>query len=304
MALSPRNGSPPGQGLVEDGPGGEEVGPRVHGVAEDLLGGHVARGPDDEPRAREIGGRGESAGDVARQLAGQAEVEELGAVGRQEDVRGLEVPVHDTRVVQGAQGRQHVLGDVHRLGGRQRLPPQPGGEGLAGQQLHGEKRPPALLADVEDGAHVGMADPCRGAGLAEEPAPRGPVAAASGSSARPSGAGCRPRQGGPDPSLPRRSARGRGSARCAWGAPAPAARAHRAATRRASTEEDSRESSRRLRSARSCFRVPPHRERRPARRPPTVWRDVWGAWNFLENRGSLAPGQCESAPPRRPAGAP
>ena len=49
-----------------------------------------------------------------------------------------------------------------------------------GQQLHGEKRPPALLADLEDGAHVGMADPCRGAGLAEKPAPRGPVPALQG----------------------------------------------------------------------------------------------------------------------------
>ena len=159
----------PGESLVEDDARGEEVGACVDGLAEDLLRRHVTRGPDDQPWAGEVGAAREAAGDLARQLTSQAEIDELAAVGRQEEVGGLDVPVHDARVVKGGQGGEQVLREVERLGRREGLPAQPRRERLSRQQLHGQERPPALLADLEDRAQVRVAHPRGGTGLPDEP---------------------------------------------------------------------------------------------------------------------------------------
>ena len=54
---------------------------------------------------------------------------------------------------------------------RERSPAQTAGEGLTGQELHGQERQPVMFAHLEDRAQIRMADLGRGASLAEEALP-------------------------------------------------------------------------------------------------------------------------------------
>ncbi|MFN8091658.1 MAG: hypothetical protein U0599_05430 [Vicinamibacteria bacterium] len=157
-----------GQSLVEDRRRGEEVGPRVHLAARHLLGGHVAGRADDQPRAGQLGRGPERRGELARERAGEAEVEELDAVRGEEDVRGLQVPVDDAGRVEGLEGGEDVARHREGLVRRQRAAREPGRERFAGEQLHRDEEAPGVLADLVDLADVRVVDRGRRPGLAAE----------------------------------------------------------------------------------------------------------------------------------------
>ena len=93
--------------LEEDRAGREQIGARVDRLARDLLGRHVARRAHHLPGARELGGRARATSRRAR-AGRQAEVEQLHAVRREEDVRRLEVAVDDAARVQRGERGQHA----------------------------------------------------------------------------------------------------------------------------------------------------------------------------------------------------
>ena len=110
-----------------------------------------------------------AAGDVRAGQFGQPEVEDLGlaALG-DEDVRRLDVPVHDLFCVGGIERvgdfngqRKQGLG-VHGLAGDTVLQRDPV------EKLHGDKRLAVLLANVVNGADVGMIQGGCGLGFALE----------------------------------------------------------------------------------------------------------------------------------------
>src|SRR5688572_6812630 len=98
-----------GQELVEHDAGGKEVRPAVHGLAEKLLGRHVGRRSDRRTRLREL--RGLDARDTE---IGNLEV----AVRQQDQVRRLDVAVHDAllaRVVERVEELAHEAHDLVEL---------------------------------------------------------------------------------------------------------------------------------------------------------------------------------------------
>ena len=154
-----------------------DVGAGVDRAAADLLGRHRHRRADQLARGGELGG-------VGRGQLGDAEVDQdraraAGAVGREEDVGGLDVAVDDGLGVGRRQRARHRRDDRQRVGhgqpaaGRQR-PAEVG----AGEELHRQVR-----AAVVDGAprdqldDVGVLDPHHDLGLAEEARHRGRRAA-------------------------------------------------------------------------------------------------------------------------------
>jgi hypothetical protein len=167
---------PSGQHLEQDRPDREEVAAEVEALAAHLLGRHVPRRPHQHPRARDVVRDGERLREVGVHRPRQAEVEELHAVHGQENVRGLEVAVHDPARVQRLQGREDAEADGQGLGDAQRPALEALGERLPLQQLHGDEHLPAVLADLVDLADVRVVDRGRGPGLAPEPGPRRLVA--------------------------------------------------------------------------------------------------------------------------------
>jgi ATP-dependent RNA helicase DeaD len=114
----------PRKHLGEDEPERVDVGATVDRLREDLLGRHVRR------RAERDALRGEARARSRRQRR-DAEIEELHEVGftrvgREEDVRGLDVTVHDALRVRGIERLEHLPGDPrgprvgHRSVGRDR----------------------------------------------------------------------------------------------------------------------------------------------------------------------------------------
>ena len=117
-----RKGAAPREELPEDGPEGEDVAPPVELLAPHLLGRHVRR------RARDAG-RGEARGFVGGERvegvlveAGaarrEAEVDEPGAAGRDEDVRRLHVAVDDPLPVRLGEPLRDLLDERHELSRR------------------------------------------------------------------------------------------------------------------------------------------------------------------------------------------
>src|SRR5262245_63003579 len=87
---------------------------------------------------------------VARGLR-QAEVEDLDlALGRDADVRGLQVAVNDARFVRGLEAFGDLPAEVDRLVERQRAALQPLLERLALDELEDEEARVADLIDAED----------------------------------------------------------------------------------------------------------------------------------------------------------
>ena len=150
-------------------------------VRDDAQGVHVAGGRQRQtPHLLRAGvvrrhGRQQGRGGRLREIdgleqCGDTEVEELRlAVSRHEDVRRLEVPVHD----------QVLVGVVDRPAhGPEQLQTLPDAEGMAGAEdvdrlpfdvLHDQIRPALLgLATVEDGRDVGMLEPGQDVTLAAE----------------------------------------------------------------------------------------------------------------------------------------
>jgi hypothetical protein len=154
--------------LVQDRGHGEEIRAGVHVAAEHLLRGHVPGGAHEEPGPRQLGAGLDRPRELRRQGPGEAEVEELHPVGRQEDVRGLEVAVDDPGRVQGLEGAEDAAGERGRLRRRKGPAAQPVGQGLSLQQLHGDEELAVVLADLVDLADVRVIDGGGGAGLAPE----------------------------------------------------------------------------------------------------------------------------------------
>jgi hypothetical protein len=114
-----------GEALVEHAAERVHVGPRVHVVAPDLLGGEVVERADDTARV----GRGPA------ELLRDAEVGEVRViVPVQEDVRGLHVAVHERPAVRGVERAGH-LGEDRQGACRAELP-LVGQEGAQVPPLH------------------------------------------------------------------------------------------------------------------------------------------------------------------------
>ena len=165
-------GRAPGEHLVDDGAGGEDVRSMVHGLAAELLGRQILRRADDQALLRQPRVDGFGGTDVAR----QAEIEQLHAVAREEDVGRLEVPVDQAAFVHRRQrlddGQRNRRGFVEGKGAAHEAI----GERLAIEQLHHEVVHAVLVPDVVDGADVRVVQRGDGARFALEPdaAFRGP----------------------------------------------------------------------------------------------------------------------------------
>ncbi len=140
--------------LVEDDADGVEVGPRVDGAAERLLGGEVLHRPD-EP----LGLRGARVAPFP--VPGEAEVAELHrAVAAEEDVRGLHVAVNDAEAVEVGEGAEDLAGEPDGFLRLERRAGEALPESLPLDELHRQEDGLARLADVVD------ADEARAVGVA------------------------------------------------------------------------------------------------------------------------------------------
>ncbi|MEM9595057.1 MAG: hypothetical protein AAGD06_12360 [Acidobacteriota bacterium] len=126
-----------------------------------LLRRHVGRRTDDsgagDPRRQGVGGAGPP-GDAE---VGHHRPHAAAVLRHEEDVLGLEVPVDDPGPVGSVEGGGHLLQKRQAgLGGHPPLPPQPLGQGLPLEQLHGQEgygvAPSPVLTEVEDAADVGV----------------------------------------------------------------------------------------------------------------------------------------------------
>jgi hypothetical protein len=162
-----------GQHLEQDRADGKQIGARVDDVTGSLLRRHVARRADCHARAGQPGGRAERAFELG---TGEAEVEQLDAVRRQEHVRRLEVAVDQAAVVQRRQRGEHAERDRQRVRDAERAALQAIGQRLALEQLHGDEQRARILADLVDLADVRMVDARRRPRLAPEALARGLVA--------------------------------------------------------------------------------------------------------------------------------
>ncbi len=140
-----------GDHLEQDGPHGVDVDPVVDVLALGLLGGHVLRRADDDPRP------GHAAG-VER--PGDAEVHDLGvALAVDHDVLGLEVAVDDAEAVGLDEALEDLAGQVEGLGlvevaraADEAL------QVLARDVFHGDVDRQPFLADVVHPADVPVGD--------------------------------------------------------------------------------------------------------------------------------------------------
>ena len=102
-------------------------------------------------------------------LPGEAEVEQLHrAVGREEDVLGLQVAVGDLLVVRGGQAASNLRGDIDGLPRRQGAAGEPRAQRLAFEQLRHRVRRAIAVADVVNRQDVRMRERGHRAGLALE----------------------------------------------------------------------------------------------------------------------------------------
>ena len=105
-----------GEHLINDAAKTVDVAARIDGIAEQLLGAHVFRCPDDEPRARQrlvrpfLDGLGDAEVDDLRHLAT--------VLGRgDDDVVGLQVAMHDPQLVRRDERFRDLARDIDDAAG-------------------------------------------------------------------------------------------------------------------------------------------------------------------------------------------
>ena len=114
------------------------------------------------------------ASDFAGQDARDPEVEHLQHAALVDDqVVGLDVEMDDPELVRVREAGAGVLDQLEPPAQRQgEASLNDAAQRLARHVLHRDERPSLVFARVEDGDDVGMAQPSRGARLADEPPPR------------------------------------------------------------------------------------------------------------------------------------
>ena len=158
-----------GSHFVEDDAEGEEVGARVEEFTTGLLRRHVRNGADrgagtgDMERASRPSPRSTLARPKSRTLACQR----LAGL-NEEDVGRLDVAVDDAAGVRGDERVSDLGGDVEDFFGGHGAGEDAGAERFALEQLHDEVGVAVLLADIEDGAYVGVVEAGGGTGFLEK----------------------------------------------------------------------------------------------------------------------------------------
>jgi hypothetical protein len=154
---------PTDQHRVEDGAEAVDVRAHVGREAQGLLGGQVARRPEDRARGRER---------AAVDPPGQAEVDQAGSpLVVEHHVAGLEVAVQHTAGVGVLDPPRQRGRDRPRLGARERTLRQPGLEGAAGEEVLDEVRRRAVDDRLVDADDRGMVEPRQELRLAAEAGP-------------------------------------------------------------------------------------------------------------------------------------
>ena len=163
--LSPER-RPSGEHLIEEGAERVDVrgGPDRSRLPDHLLGGHVARSPDP--------GTAQGQGRLSVEVPRQPEIGDLGrAVGGEQDVGRLQIAVHDPAPVRHLHGLGQRGQQRGRLAGRLRRARQGLGQAAPLEELHGEVRPPLVVAHVVDLDDVRVPQARHRLRLALEPRP-------------------------------------------------------------------------------------------------------------------------------------
>ena len=155
----------PGEHLVGDHAQRKDVAAGVDGHAPRLLGRDVGRCADDGARAGNLA--------LVEQPSHAKIGEYCPAIPREQDVRRLDVAVHDAEAVGIVQGRGDLIDDAHRLGHRQRLSlAKQICQGRPVDVLHGDKVAAAGSPCLVHPDDVGMCQGKDGLGLALKAQPR------------------------------------------------------------------------------------------------------------------------------------
>ncbi len=158
-----------GEHLVRDDAERVDVAARVDlALARRLLGAHVCRRPDRDTRA------GQCAAAGVRQRLGDSEIGDHHSPPGplEEDVVGLDVPMHDPHRMREPQRVGRFLHDASGFFDGEPLPAsEPGGERLAVDIAHHEVDEACLLADGVDRHDVRMRQPGGGLCFPSEPLP-------------------------------------------------------------------------------------------------------------------------------------
>ena len=159
-----REGRLAGDHLEQDRTHREQVRRRHDRLAVPLLRRHIARGTQDRPRRRKAGIHLE----LLEERTRETEIEQLGPVRAEKDVRGLEITMHDATGVQCAERPEDAQGDLECLGQWDLSPGDAIRERFTGEQLHDEIEPLGIFGELVDLADVGMIETGGGAGFPEE----------------------------------------------------------------------------------------------------------------------------------------
>ncbi len=159
----PVEGALAGEHLVEDDAERELVRAEIHRLAARLLRRHVAGGPHDRALASLLlrDGPVAAVGAVLLPLVdlGEAEVQDLGqAVAGDHHVLGLEVAVHDARLVRPRESVGELGRERDGALRRQRARVEHVSQGPAVDELHDDERRLVLAADLVDRDDAGMAE--------------------------------------------------------------------------------------------------------------------------------------------------